>query len=238
MWDLARFSIDDLESCSAALRGLSGSADTLEGVAQHVVETLHEGFINEVGTRQTALVRFYKTHRFAALPADLQDFAARISADVRSTPATPCLTLLASTGVEPAWRDRRRSAGHQAIPIPSSEAVTRLPMVAKLLADLGLEVETLTGVNGPDALQLHHRSYDVFYVPEAAGSPWVPAQDFVRTYGIRSVVGLGGVLPSGDLYALLLFSVVKVEEIALDGLRPLASAVKAAVIRHTYDVFR
>ncbi len=47
----------------------------------------------------------------------------------------------------------------------------------------------------------------MFYVEEARGSPFIPAQaEFVERYQIESVVGFGGVLRSGELYAIILFS--------------------------------
>ena len=44
-------------------------------------------------------------------------------------------------------------------------------------------------------------------MPEAAGSPYIPAQeDFVQPVGIRSVLGFGGMLPGGDIFVVILFS--------------------------------
>lgn len=237
MWDLARFAVDELESCSRALRSLDGNKETLEETAQELVELLHDGFRDETGRLQTALVRFYKTHPFAELPEDVAaavDVASGSGVDGR----TPCLTLLGSAGVEADWCDRRRSAGHKAIPITSKESVERLPMVARLFADLDLDPDAIGSVSAPQALRLHHRTYDVFHVDDARGSPCVPAQDFVERYGIRSVVGVGGVVPSGDAFAVLLFATVPVDAEVAGTLRSLAPAVKAAVVRRTYAVFR
>ena len=51
------------------------------------------------------------------------------------------------------------------------------------------------------------RTYDVFHVEQALGSPFIPAQrDFVEPYGIASVVGFGGLLRSGELFSVILFS--------------------------------
>ena len=54
-----------------------------------------------------------------------------------------CLTLLASTGDEPEWRDRHRSRGHQAIPLPSADIVEQAPMVAQLINQLGVPLPQL-----------------------------------------------------------------------------------------------
>ena len=169
MWCLPSFGVDELESCSAALRGLGADAESMEAVAGRVVEVLHDGLVDEAGEPATALVRFYKTHRYGDLPAELRDVAGEV-ADRQ----TPCLTLLGTTGTEAAWRDRRRSANHQAIPLASKEAVARLPMVSRLFADMGVDLAEVAHAVPAEAIRLHHRSYDVFYVPDAVGSPWVP----------------------------------------------------------------
>lgn len=52
---------------------------------------------------------------------------------------------------------------------------------------------------------LRGKTYGVFHVAEARESAYVPAQaDFVVPYGIRSVVGFGGPLATGDLFAVIL----------------------------------
>ena len=55
--------------------------------------------------------------------------------------------------------------------------------------------------------ELQRRQCTVFLVPDAAGSPFIPAQDdFVVRYGVRSVLAFGGMLPAGELFATVLFS--------------------------------
>ena len=74
------------------------------------------------------------------------------------------------------------------------------------------------------------RTYDVFYVPEALGSPHIPAQeDFVRRYGIRSVVGFGGQLFDGTLYTVILFAKVPVPSASVQRFRNIALDLKVAV---------
>lgn len=238
MWSLATFGVDELETCAADLRGLGGDAGSMEEVAERVVATLYDGLVEPDGTRSTALVRLYITHRFRGLDAGLRAFAGSAAGDQQLDDDVPCLTLLATRGSDPAWCDRRRSVLHQAIPLPSPEAVRRLPMVSGLFDDLGVALDDLLRSPGPlDALELHHRSYDLFFVPEAAGSEWVPAQDFVREHGIRSVLGIGGALPSGEVFAVVLFTRVAVPAAAADLFRSLAPAVKASIVPVTYRVF-
>jgi sigma-B regulation protein RsbU (phosphoserine phosphatase) len=87
---------------------------------------------------------------------------------------------------------------------------------------------------------LDERTYNVFYVGEARGSEYVPAQnDFVIPYGIRSVVGFGGVLPDGVLFAVIMFSTVPVPQSAVDAFSAIALSVKVSLLSCEGDeVFR
>jgi two-component system, NtrC family, sensor kinase len=232
MYDLAHFSSSDMTKCGVALRKLGADAQTMEEAARRVVSYLYEHLIDEqTGERSCALVRFYKTHAFGDLPMPLRAFACGILSAESLPPATKCLTLLATTGVRPEWNARHMSVGHQAIPLASPELVARLPMVARLFKQFGIEIESFLAADSAMLLDLDQQTFNVFYVPDAAGSPIIPAQtDFVIPYGIRSVLGFGGVLPSGDLFATILFSKVPISRSTAELFKPLALNVKVAVL--------
>lgn len=79
-------------------------------------------------------------------------------------------------------------------------------------------------------MDMEEKTYNVFHVPEAVGSPYIPAQnDFVIPYGVRSVVGFGGVLPTGDLYVVILFAKIPIPRATADRFKTLALNVKTAV---------
>lgn len=86
-----------------------------------------------------------------------------------------CLALLATAGDEPEWNSRKASRSHQAIPLPSAVIVRQAPMIARLIEDMGLDIEALVSGSrssrGGDT-----RTYDVFHVEDAVGSPYIPAQ--------------------------------------------------------------
>ena len=68
----------------------------------------------------------------------------------------------------------------------------------------------------------------VFHVEDAVGNPSIPAQEeFVVKHGIRSAVGFGGALASGNLFAVIIFSRVTVPVSAAERIRTLALDVKA-----------
>jgi hypothetical protein len=231
---LSRFDLAGTLRASNALRALLRDASSIESAARYACRFLH----TETGDRACALVRCYKVHDYGLLPDDLQVFA-RAQLDTGETPSPQlrCLTLMASAGDEPAWNDRRQSLGHRAIALPTEAVVERAPMIAQLFRAFGVELRAAIRPAPEIVRELAGRSYGVFYVPEAAGSPHIPAQDFVRRYQIRSVLGFGGSLLSGDLFAIILFTRVHVPENSADRFRALALDVKSHLFLHsrTFD---
>lgn len=230
MFDLANFTLRDMTECGSALRRLGAAGWSMEEVAQLMVRHLHEHLTAPGGEPACVLVRFFKTHPYAGLDAGARAFADRLLDGRPAAPGLTCLALLASAGAEPQWNSRHASAGHQAIPLPGEEVVTRLPMIAQLLRQFGLDVGAVTRPDPAVLGDLDQHTCNVFHVAEAAGSPHVPAQDFVRRHGVRSVLGFGGVLPTGDLFAVILFARVAVPAATADLFKALALSAKLAVL--------
>jgi hypothetical protein len=201
----------------------------MEATARRISRLLYDELRAPDGERACALVRCYKTHTFAGLPADLRRFAQNASGEGDApSDSMRCLTLLASAGSEPQWNARSTSKGHQAIPLPSVQMVEQAPMIAALIRDFGLELDDVTNPKPENVRNTEGKSYGVFHVEQALGSPSIPAQEeFVARYGVQSVVGFGGTLASGDLFAVILFSRVTVSPASADRFRTLALDVKA-----------
>jgi two-component system NtrC family sensor kinase len=150
-----------------------------------------------------------------------------------------CLTLLGTAGEEEAWNSRRRSEGHRAIPLPSAEVVERFPMISQLVRQLGLELPEVVAPDPDLIVRIEEKTCSVFYLPEAAGSPFIPAQtDFVAPYGVKTVIGFGGVMPSGNLFAIILFSRVRVPREKAEVFRILAVSVQAALVPFDFGPVR
>jgi len=187
---------DGLEALWSGLEPSLGGARSLEDVVRLFTDALYERFASSV-----VLARVFGTVELQQLtPADrvfAERFAASVGAGAELTAATPVLALLASRGVEEAWNDRRRSRGHLAIPLISERLVAEIPMISRLLNEIGFTpawrgtesgfvTKTLANVNG------------IFYVGDARTAvddrerTIIPASDFVERYGIRTVFGFGG----------------------------------------------
>jgi hypothetical protein len=142
-----------------------------------------------------------------------------------------CLTLLASAGALPEWNSRKSSAGHKAIPLPSEHFVEQFPMIRQLVQQLGLEVNTILQPDPEILVDLVQKTYNVFYIPEAVGSQYVVAQEeFVIPFNVLAVLGCGGILPSGNLFAIIIFSKVHFPREIADLFKTVALSVKVAVL--------
>src|SRR5712691_10252291 len=179
MRDIERLEIEDIRECSDVIRGLGTGAGSMEEAARRIVRYLYDELGDGAGERACALVRLYKTHPFETLEPELQIYVQTLLGDAPE-PDLRCLTLLATAGDEEAWNDRRRSVGHQAIPLESNVLVRQLPMVTQLITQLGLDLDTVLRPDLDHAVELSKRTYDVFHVATAAGSAHLPEQeDFI-----------------------------------------------------------
>jgi hypothetical protein len=232
-YDLQTFSVGEMLRCGLAIRKVTKEAATMEDAATAIVNHLYDECVDERTGRPTcALIRFYKTHPFGELDAGLQDFARRQLGHEPRSPSMKCLTLLASAGDRPEWRSRHRSKGHKAVPLPSEQMVEQAPMIAQLIRQFGLDVQQVLSP-GPEILSdAKGKTYNVFYVEDAAGSPYIPAQaEFVEQYGVRSVVGFGGLLRTGDLFAVIMFTHVHVPPESAERFKSVALDIKSSLFR-------
>jgi hypothetical protein len=239
MFDLRKFTLRDMTELGSSLRRLGDGARTMEEVANQVVRYLFEHLIDgDTGARCLALVRFFKTHPYGGLDARLRNFAKGMLNDETPTPGMRCLTLLATAGDKPEWNSPRNSTGHQAIPLASKEIVSKAPMASNLLEQLGVHIEVLLNPNSGLLVESGPSSFNVFYVPIASQSPYIPAQEeFVRPMGIQSVLGFGGMLPLGDIFVVILFSKAPIPRETAELFRTLALNVKIAALPFDEAVF-
>jgi hypothetical protein len=231
-YNLSRFGFREMMDCRGRIRDLfADDPPTLEAAAERAAEFFRRELVDDRGEPACALVRFFKTHPYRDLPADLQAVVRAVSPAAPSIPELRCLTLLATRGDEPAWNSRLTSRGHRAIPLMSVEMVQQAPMIAQLITQLGLPIANVVRPSRTLLLDQDQTSHNVFYVPHALGSPHIVAQEeFVVRYGIQSVLGFGGLVSSGDLFALILFSKVAISPDVADQFRVVGLNLKIAIL--------
>ncbi len=238
-YDLANFTIRELTEFGREVRTLGIGASSMEEVAGRIVRYLYDSLIDgQTGERACPLIRFFKTQAYEDLDDGLQAFALRMLGESIPQTGMKCMTLLGTVGENQAWNLRGKSQGHKAIPLPSEEVVHQLPMIRNLIKQLGLSVRSVLKPDPELLLDLEQKTYGVFYVPEALGSAYIPAQkEFVIPYGIRSVLGFGGMLPSLDIFVIIMFLNTPISKETADLFKNLSLSIKLVVLPFDKMVF-
>lgn len=232
MFELQELTFTQMIQASADLRRLGAGAGCMEEVASRIVRYFHDHLISKQ-TNQTAcvLVRLFVTSPFSELDEGLRRVAVAMLRGESVPPTMKCLTLLASAGEEPKWNSRATSEGHKAIPLMSEAALRNFPMISRLFSQLGVRFSALQKHDPVLLLDIEQSAFNVFHVPEAQGSPYIPAQkEFVIPYGVESVLGFGGLLHTGDLFAVILFSRVHIPYESAELFKTLALSTKLALL--------
>lgn len=185
-------------------------AKCLEEAAQELVTALHKQFNESV-----VLARIYVTAPFDTMPPTnktfVQNLAESAGAESDLKVTTPVLSLIGTYGQEEDWRDRRKSKGHVGIPLISSAFVGAIPMISRLLHELGVPMDWIDTHETEMIIKTVGREAGLFYVENAAeatdheGRKIIAAQDFVSDYDVKSVFGIGGAYPQGQVFTVVAF---------------------------------
>jgi hypothetical protein len=208
---LATVTRSELEELESRIRASASKANSLDVAAQAFTREMFDSFPGS-----TALARVYATVPYGVLPTESRAFVEKLVAakgdQGRLQAETPVLSLLGSYGLLPEWRDRKLSQGHVGIPLIDSRFVASIPMVARLLQELGSPLDWLDDTPAAYVRRLVGGFNGVFYVPEAAtakdahGRLIVPAQDFVAEHNVKTVFGMGGHYLDGTLVLAIVFA--------------------------------
>lgn len=230
-YNLSRFDATDMIRLRGALRNLKPAGGSMESVSREVVDYLFRSLQDSEENPASVLVRIFKTHPYAGLEPSLRAYADALMPRENISPRTRCLTLLASRGVEEAWNSREGSQGHRAIPLLSESMVSKAPMIARLIEQMGIPLRVVLNPDRDFVLNAQEKTFNVFHIEHAAGSPYIPAQEtFVLPYGVRSVLGFGGLLPSGDLFVTIVFARVPIPLTTAKLFAPLSLTVKLSLL--------
>ncbi len=194
--------LNDLKAKTAGCR-------TMDETAQRTTRHLFESFKDEI-----VLARMFATVPYGKLPAANQAFVAKLAKAQNITALldenTAILSLVGTSGHQPAWNDRRKSDGHVGIPLASADFVDRIPMVSRLLDEVGLGLDWLSRGDTNIVVRASGRISGVFFVPDAAtatddkGRKIISAQEFVKAHGVRSVFGVAGAYAIGGTFVVLI----------------------------------
>jgi hypothetical protein len=193
---------------------------SLCAAAQRFATQFIEHFPSIVLSRVFAVVPFQR------LPASDAESAARFAEQVGASsllkPDTRVLSLLGTSGANPLWNNRAHSAGHLAIPLLSRQLVEGIPMIAQLLADLGVDLACLDDARGIESRRMLGSANQCFYVATASeardsrGRLIIASQGFVSEYKVETVFGMGGSYVDGMMVVAICFSKERVDRLTID----------------------
>ena len=182
---------------------------TLEQAAQLVTDAIYEELGNSV-----VLARVFATVPFGELPEPNRAFVTELAANNDIAPLinndTLILSLLGTHGAKPEWNDRRTSQGHVGIPLASAAFVDKIPMISRLLKQVGLDLDWIDSRDADIVTKTLGGISGVFYVPDAAqtvdhqGRKIIPAQDFVEANAVKTVFGLAGGYPVSKMLVTII----------------------------------
>ncbi|TKB81234.1 MAG: PAS domain S-box protein [Nitrospira sp.] len=231
MFDLSRFRLQDMTACSAALRQLGTGAVSIEAAADRITRYLYTNLTTGPDEDPAcALVRLFKTQPYNRLTPELQGLVDTRLGNKPTNLEMKCLTLLASTGEVSGWNDPARSSRFRVIPLDGPEALAHLPMFSQLFAQFHIDLPFLENASSSLLMDHYATTFNTFYVPHALDSPYVPGQqDFVIPFGVQSVLGCGGMLPTGEMFAVILFAKVATPQETADLFKTFALSAKLAL---------
>ena len=185
-------------------------SEALEVAAQTLAKGLHTHFDESV-----VIARVFVTVPYGDLPDFNRDFVDNLvsGAGVQDelNASTPVLSLVGTHGHESAWCDRLQSQGHVGIPLISSSFVGSIPMITRLLQELGLSLDWVDSQDSGVLVETIGHSAGLFYVEDAAetkdseGRDVIAAQDFVAAHNVKSVFGTGRAYGGGQLAVVVVF---------------------------------
>jgi hypothetical protein len=219
---------------------IDGLREAVGASAPTSIEAAAGTFANSfsVAFSDIVLVRLFIVVPVARVPATERAFAAKLAGDdPRFAPTTRTLTLLGTRGREAAWNDRRASRGHLCIPLIDRTFVEAAPMIAKLLADIDVDLAAFDDGRPIVTRKLLGGKNGMFYVPDATtavdsrGRYVIADRTFVEKQGIRTVFGMGGAYLDGTLVTALIFVADKIPQLQVDRFPSLISNFKMATAK-------
>lgn len=199
-----------INSLWASLEPQLQQANCLEEAAQAISTALHKQFADSV-----VLSRLFITVPFSSLPPVNKTFVENLAKSAGAIsglkPTTPILSLVGTRGQESAWNDRRKSKGHMGIPLISAAFVGAIPMISRLLKELGVPLDWIDSHDSEIIKKTVGSSAGLFFVDDAAtatdneGRKIIAAQDFVANYKVKSVFGIGEAYSGGEMLANIMF---------------------------------
>lgn len=202
---ISKLSLEDLVDLQNKIAGQVAGSTALEGAAQKYMSILYETLSESI-----ILARLFATIPFEELPEPSKEFVTNLAQSAGISELikerTRVLSLLGTRGAKHEWNDRHNSQGHVGIPLASSDFIDSIPMMSRLLKQLGAGIDWI-GTNDTELVASTYKNRSgVFYVRDAKtevdnkGRKIIAAQDFVEEEKVKTVFGIGGCYMGTSLF--------------------------------------
>lgn len=219
---ISALTISDMKELLDGIGEKLTDCSSLEAAAQTYVSILYDNLADSI-----VLARFFATIPFRDLPGANKSFvqnlarSAGISDKLKDTSLV--LTLLGTRGVKSDWNHRGNSKDHVGIPLVSANFIEAIPMMSRLLKELGAGLAWIEDDDTDLVLRTVGNLSGVFYVRDAKtevdnkGRKIIAAQEFVDEEKIKTVFGIGGsYLGSPMFFATIVFARETLEKDTVD----------------------
>ncbi len=207
----------------------------LDEAAQKAMDVLKDEFQDSL-----VLARVYATVPYAVLPDFNKKFVNKLAEDkgikTLVNDKTLVLSLLGTRGTEPDWNDRKKSRGHVGIPLVSASFVEEIPMVARLMKEMGLELDWIDKNDTNIVVKKIGNMAGVFYVPDALtqvdnrNRKIIADQNFAAKYNVKSVFGIGGCYMDGTFITVILFTNEALQKSQAEAFTSLINSIKSSTL--------
>ncbi len=232
MFDLTEFSLQDMSEVGDALQQLELKAKNIDELSNMMVQYLYDNLGDtQTGEKSSVMVRFFMTHPYSSLDAELQQSVDRMLCGKPDDQEIKCLKLLATAGVQPEWNSTIHSKDHRIIPLQNEEMLKKIFMIYEFINQMEVGISNVLNPDPKLSSELEEKIFNVYHVPEALGNPHIPAQkEFVIPFRVRSLIGFGGMLPTGNLFTLLIFSKTRIPHNTANLFKNIALHVRIATL--------
>ncbi|MBI4405880.1 MAG: GAF domain-containing protein [Deltaproteobacteria bacterium] len=197
-YDLTSLNLKEMILIGAALREVAGTAKRKEEIGETLSKHLYQTLtIGKSKDPACAFVQFFHTECYSLLSPDCRAAAEKLIPKKKIKKNSLCMCLHANEGMNGKWNDLLWRKCHT-LPLDSHLFTVRFQVLSQLVSLLQLERKRISGQWAGN--------FKVLHITNLAEIPYYQKHSkFIASLGIRSAVAFGGLLPSGKMFAFVLY---------------------------------
>ena len=232
MVDLRHFSLGDMTRMGRDLRDLGVNAGNMENVSQQIVNYMQSALI-DAETKEPACMM---SNLYMSCPNEIEPFHPTPHQNGQALEESWQLMLMATAGLPANDQTNKASLVPPILPMLSAQSVAQYPIWETILTQMGMPVDYLVQKDRRFALELATTSFNLILIPNFKDKPELFQSEARYIFQqVETLFGLGGMLPSGQLFVLLMFSKIAVHDEMIELFQPLALSLKLAFLPYTYQ---